>query len=157
MMSDYQNYTISIKFGNFEGEDCFQAKVKELPDVEEYADTYDEAYMLAHDTIETTAAIFQKKGKAMPSALEEQEDFSGRITLRVPKSLHKTLVGLASTDGVSLNQYIVNTLSYDAGFSRGLKSNEAGAWVRRETPMPTQIARHRQSVKRTPIKLTAVA
>ena len=38
-------------------------------------------------------------------------DFSGRILVRMPKSLHRRLSSEAATEGVSLNQYIVSTLS----------------------------------------------
>lgn len=37
-----------------------------------------------------------------------------RLTLRLPQSLHQQLAGLAEMEGVSLNQYIVYTLSRQA-------------------------------------------
>jgi len=37
-MIDSRNYNISIRRGEFEGEVCFEARVKELPDIIEYAD-----------------------------------------------------------------------------------------------------------------------
>lgn len=67
-MNDARNYNISIRFGSFDGEDCFEARVRELPDVVEYADSYTEAYGLAIDTIATTATIFSEKGLSMPSS-----------------------------------------------------------------------------------------
>jgi len=39
------------------------------------------------------------------------EEYSGRILLRIPKSLHGTLIYAAKRDGVSLNQYISSLLS----------------------------------------------
>ena len=53
-----QNYNITVRRASFDGEVFFEARVKELPDVAEYADTADEAYALAIDTIEATAGIF---------------------------------------------------------------------------------------------------
>ncbi|MDY5510092.1 MAG: toxin-antitoxin system HicB family antitoxin [Dysosmobacter sp.] len=38
-------------------------------------------------------------------------DFSGKLNIRIPKSLHKRLSLEAKEDGVSLNQYIVYKLS----------------------------------------------
>ena len=35
----------------------------------------------------------------------------GRFTLRMPKTLHNTLEILAKDEGISLNQYIVYTLT----------------------------------------------
>ncbi len=47
------------------------------------------------------------------------EDYSGWVTLRLARSLHRTLAGAADSKGVSLNQYLVNTLSYYSGFAAG--------------------------------------
>ena len=41
----------------------------------------------------------------------ELEDFSGRLVLRIPRSLHKTLKEEAAVEGVSLNQYMLYKLS----------------------------------------------
>ncbi len=40
-----------------------------------------------------------------------QPEYSGRILVRVPKSLHKRLIERAKVEGVSLNQYILYLLS----------------------------------------------
>ena len=61
-MIDPHNYNISVRRGEFEGEFCFEARVKELPDIAEYADSFEEAYALAIDSIETTMEIFAEKG-----------------------------------------------------------------------------------------------
>jgi antitoxin HicB len=45
----------------------------------------------------------------------KDNDFSGKFNVRVPKTLHRTLVELASSEGVSLNQYINYTLSRVVG------------------------------------------
>ncbi|WOG27803.1 hypothetical protein [Endozoicomonas sp. 8E] len=55
------SYNITVRRANFDGEVFFEARVKELPDVAEYADTAEEAYALAIDTIEITAEIFAEK------------------------------------------------------------------------------------------------
>ena len=39
------------------------------------------------------------------------EGYSGKIVLRIPKSLHKTLKERAAAEGVSLNQYMLYKLS----------------------------------------------
>lgn len=48
-----------------------------------------------------------------PAIAEENMDkeYSGRFNVRVPKSLHKKLAELAKDDNVSLNQYIVFSLT----------------------------------------------
>lgn len=39
------------------------------------------------------------------------EKYSGRLVLRIPRSLHKTLKEAADVEGVSLNQYMLYKLS----------------------------------------------
>nr|DAX92530.1 MAG TPA: HicB family [Caudoviricetes sp.] len=41
----------------------------------------------------------------------ELDGFSGRLVLRIPKSLHKLLKEEADVEGVSLNQYMLYKLS----------------------------------------------
>ncbi len=77
-MFDVSLYNIIVRKGNFDGEVFFEAKVKELPDVAEYADSYEEAYLLAIDSLETTAEALAEQGKVMPSPILENDDFSGR-------------------------------------------------------------------------------
>ena len=121
------SYNITVRRADFDGEVFFEARVKELPDVAEYADTFDEAYALAIDTIETTAEVFAEKGKAMPVPYEPVDDFSGRVTLRLAKSLHRNLAEGAEQEGVSLNQHINNILSYSSGFCAAASDPYAGA------------------------------
>lgn len=39
-------------------------------------------------------------------------DYSGKISLRIPRSLHKELADAAKVEGVSLNQYALYRLSH---------------------------------------------
>jgi len=119
MMIDPHEYNISIRKIEFEGESYFEARVKELPDLAEYGETYSEVYELAIDTIETTAQIFSEKEKKMPTPAKINAEYSGRVTLRLPKGLHRKLALSAIDDGVSLNQHMINILTYDVGVLDG--------------------------------------
>ena len=46
---------------------------------------------------------------------ESLREYSGRILLRMPRSLHRDLAGRAHLEGVSLNQFIVITLARAVG------------------------------------------
>ncbi|MDT0619914.1 toxin-antitoxin system HicB family antitoxin [Salinisphaera sp. P385] len=118
-MFDPNRYTITVRKGDFDGETCFEATVRELPDVAEYGDTFDEAYALAVDTIATTRDALAAMDRCMPAPYVPAESFSGRVTLRLPRSLHRTLYATADAEGVSLNQQIVNVLSYWSGYAAG--------------------------------------
>ncbi|MCO6441612.1 MAG: toxin-antitoxin system HicB family antitoxin [Nitrococcus mobilis] len=119
MSVDAQAYNINVRRGEFEGEVLYEARVKELPDLVEYGETSHEAYELAVDAIETTAAALAKHGRAMPPPMELADDYSGRVTLRIARSLHRTLAEAAEAEGVSLNQHLVNVLTYYSGFAAG--------------------------------------
>lgn len=43
---------------------------------------------------------------------KELEEYSGRLVLRIPRSLHKALKEAAAVEGVSLNQYMLYKLSH---------------------------------------------
>ena len=88
-MTDASAYNITVRKGSFDGEVCFEARVRELPDLREYGDTHGEAYERALDAIETTAKIFAEKGRKMPAPEVPEDEFSGRVTLRLPKTLHR--------------------------------------------------------------------
>lgn len=119
-MNDTSAYTINIRRGEFDGESSYQASVKELPDVVEYADSPEEAYQLAQDAIETTATIMAEKHLPMPPPEQPEEHYSGRVTLRLPRTLHRSLAHKAENEGVSLNQLLVAVLAAFRGFDVAL-------------------------------------
>lgn len=60
-----------------------------------------------------TARKATHKSKA-PSAVRSDSgymSFSGKFTVRLPKSLHQALVDRAEKEGVSLNLFVTNALS----------------------------------------------
>ncbi len=128
MNIDPHAYNITIRRATFEGEVLFEARVKELPDLAEYGESFDEAYELAVDAIETAAEAFAEKGRDFPSAMVPADEFSGRVTLRLPRSLHRAMAEVAETEGVSLNQHLVNVLSYYSGFAMGSKLQGTSLW-----------------------------
>ena len=124
-MIDPHAYGIEVRRRTIDGEVVFEARVRELPDLAEYADTFDDAYALAVDAIETTAEVLAERGRAMPAPIEPIDDWSGRVTLRLPKSLHRALDEAAEAEGCSLNQHIVNVLTYFTGYAHAERA--AGA------------------------------
>ena len=41
--------------------------------------------------------------------------YSGKFVVRIPKSLHRTISEQSKMEGLSLNQYVANSLAYVAG------------------------------------------
>jgi len=56
-----------------------------------------------------------RRGIEVPLPSKKEADFSGRITLRMPRSLHKKLAHMAETEDVSLNQLILSLVALRAG------------------------------------------
>lgn len=48
--------------------------------------------------------------------------YSGKFVVRIPKSLHKTISEQSKMEGLSLNQYVANSLAYVAGQKQVLLS-----------------------------------
>lgn len=114
------SYNIIVRY--VVAEECYEAKVLELPDTAEYADTYQEAYELAIDTIEATAAAMEEKGKKMPTPhIPAESDYSGRVTLRLPKSLHAAMVHISEQEETSLNQMICSIVAAYRGFDGAMQ------------------------------------
>ncbi|MFZ1640133.1 MAG: toxin-antitoxin system HicB family antitoxin [Candidatus Contendobacter sp.] len=136
-MMDPFRYHIMVSKVCLDGTEYFEASVKELPDVREYGDTYQEAFDLAIDTISTAAAMYAEEGRAFPEPTELVEDYSGRVTLRMPKTLHRTLAEQAEAEDISLNQYVLSLLAQGAGFRQGAKKAvsqpPAPVLIKRET------------------------
>jgi len=61
--------------------------------------------------------------QSIPLPVESSNDFSGRLVLRLPKSLHKKATWIAEREGVSLNQFIVYSLAEGVGERRAGANN----------------------------------
>lgn len=116
-MFDPEKYTISVKKDVIDGETYFVATVSELKDVEEFGDTPAEAYSLAIETITLAYQLFLEKGLAFPepNIKEVKDECSGRVTLRLPKSLHAKAINTAKNEGVSLNSFLCSIISEAIG------------------------------------------
>lgn len=77
-------------------------------------DTADEALKEAESSLRLLIEDYEAEGETLPSPRKAQE-YSGKLSLRIPKSLHKQISRFAEEEGVSINQYIVSKLSYGTG------------------------------------------
>ncbi|EML0283324.1 type II toxin-antitoxin system HicB family antitoxin [Vibrio sp. 665] len=113
---DPEFYSISVRKEVFEDELVYVARIQEFPDVLEFAGSYEEARELALDTLITSYELLTEQGITFPEPMAAPQDAaSGRITLRMPKTLHARLIEMAQREEVSLNQYIVSNLSMSYG------------------------------------------
>ncbi|MGT2929235.1 toxin-antitoxin system HicB family antitoxin [Streptococcus dentasini] len=106
------NYPIVINRTNDEGELLFTASIKELPGLIVYGESleevYDEIELAKEDWIEANLEWGREIKEPFESSLE---DFSGKVTLRLPKTLHKSVKERSEIEGVSLNQTLVQLIN----------------------------------------------
>ena len=95
----------------------YVATVPELPGLSAFGETVEEAAREAACAAEAFVEVLAESGSPIPSPLELPL-FSGQFRVRVPVSMHETLVARARHEGVSLNTLIVSLLAEGLG-SRG--------------------------------------
>lgn len=61
ILKKLEDVTIRISHEKIDDEFLFVARCDELPDIEEYGDTYTEAFDLIIDSIDTTVKILQER------------------------------------------------------------------------------------------------
>jgi antitoxin HicB len=103
-------YTVEAKHD----EDGWFAKVVELPGCMTWADTFDELGPMIEDAMHGWIEDAIAHGDPIPEP-RDTEDYSGKVNLRMPKSLHRDLARRAEAEGVSLNQVMVATLARSVG------------------------------------------
>lgn len=132
-MFNAEEYTISVRKERMDGDVYWVARVEELPDIMEFGDTREDAYNLAIDTLTVGQEMCLAEGTTFPSPKVFQEsNVSGRVTLRLPKSVHASCISYAEEEGVSLNSYILTCItsyravqetSYRASFFEEIKKS----------------------------------
>ncbi|MCL2007220.1 MAG: type II toxin-antitoxin system HicB family antitoxin [Treponema sp.] len=84
--------------------------VSEFPGCSCRGDTYTEAFEKIQSEMEGWVESKLAEGVPIPEPINERQ-FSGRLGLRVPKSLHANLAMAAEREGISLNNYLLYKLS----------------------------------------------
>lgn len=93
------------------------ARVVDLPGCITQADTFAELEEMIADAKRVWIQSALEDGDAIPEPRTEEE-YSGKFVARVPKSLHRKLVESAEQEGVSLNQFVSNTLAEAVGLQQ---------------------------------------
>ncbi|TET42987.1 MAG: type II toxin-antitoxin system HicB family antitoxin, partial [Dehalococcoidia bacterium] len=128
----YQNlhYPVTI---HADPDGGFVAEIEELPGCMTQGETLSEVFEAIEDARRGWIQVAYENGQAIPLP-REIEEYSGKILIRIPKNLHRTLARVAKQEGVSLNQYIASLLA---------------AGVQRDAiPSQTRSASHPQTVER---------
>jgi antitoxin HicB len=88
----------------------YVAHVRDLPGCFTQGETLEETMANIQEARELWLETAYEMGDLIPLPKNSSE-YSGKLLLRMPKSLHRDLVQQAEVEGVSLNQYITSLLS----------------------------------------------
>jgi predicted RNase H-like HicB family nuclease len=112
-----------------EEDGTFRAEIHEFPGCIATGDTETDALAALEDVALSWLESVMAMGKAIPEPIENLR-FSGKLVLRMPKTLHKKAALAAERDGVSLNQFIVSSVAEQIGVrSSGNTQNQSIAQV----------------------------
>jgi len=105
-------YAVVIQWSDEDA--AFVATVPSLPGCMTHGETYAEAATNADEAI-----TLWLEGEANPPPPDTDRHYSGRILLRLPEVLHRSLDEGAARDGTSLNQYLSSLLALAQGARSG--------------------------------------
>ncbi len=88
----------------------FHASVLELDGCQSTGETFKEAFDRLMEAMEGWIETKLESGFSVPDPIDNNK-FSGKFVVRLPKSLHARLAMEADREGVSLNQYALYKLS----------------------------------------------
>ena len=104
--SEYYMYTVAWS----EREEVFLGKVAEFPTLLARGESIQKAMNSIQKAVELQLKELQQSGQEIPKPLG-MRTFSGKVNLRMARSMHRALTIEAAKDNVSLNQFINNILS----------------------------------------------
>ncbi|MDD3898741.1 MAG: toxin-antitoxin system HicB family antitoxin [Syntrophomonadaceae bacterium] len=103
-------YTRIIQEINDESGHYFYGRIMELDGCQSTGDTLDEVYKNLNEALEGYIETKLENNLEIPRPTN-QEDYSGKFIVRIPKSLHMRLELEAEREGVSLDQYALYKLT----------------------------------------------
>lgn len=105
------------------------AQAEDLPGCQAHGESAEEAIRGIDAAIEEWIEDALAKGREVPDP-RTPASYSGRLMLRMPRSLHAELSGAAEREGVSLNQFIASSLdralASSAAATGGVPEDESG-------------------------------
>jgi predicted RNase H-like HicB family nuclease len=95
----------------------FTGLIREFPGCVTQGDTPSETYEFLEDVAASWIEAALRLGQSIPQPTDDG-NYSGKVALRLPRSLHGKAAQAAKRDGVSLNQFIVTAIAESTGESR---------------------------------------
>jgi len=90
-------------------------QIKDLPGCYSQGETIEEALKMIEEARCLWMESMYEDGNEIPLPGSKTEKYSGKFNVRIPRNLHRKLDEMAEKEGVSLNHYLVSTLSQAVG------------------------------------------
>ena len=97
-----------------DGAGGYAAEILEFEGCFADGETPEEAYVNLEDVAESWLESALAQGWRIPPPIDVHE-YSGALSLRLPKSLHRRAAEMAQMDGTSLNQFLVASIAAHVG------------------------------------------
>jgi antitoxin HicB len=129
----YVNLPYKVDIYPEEDGNGYTAIIPDLPGCMTCADTIEELWDMIQEAKELWLEVALEDGDHIPEPAPVQtEEYSGKFTVRIPRSLHRQLANRAKWENTSLNQLVL-----------ALLSENMGRWSERKQGFPVQYGSHR--------------
>jgi predicted RNase H-like HicB family nuclease len=98
-------------------------EIEDLPGCYSQGETVEEAVEMIEEARRLWIEVAYEDSQDIPLPKGNRE-YSGKFFIRTPKSLHRALTQMADREGVSLNQFLVATLSRAVGAKESRANQE---------------------------------
>ena len=104
------SYPVQLTKTSEDGEEYWLAEILDLPGCVSHGSSPEEAIENIEEAKQLWIETQLEDGQGVPEPTDTR-GFSGKLLLRMPKTLHRRLAYTAQREGVSLNQHLVSSLA----------------------------------------------
>lgn len=115
-----------------DGKEYFRAVFREFPDmIGGIGDTVSEAIEEAYSMLEVEISFREEEGMSIPSpqVIDLESTPSGRITLRMSKTLHQAVIRTSEEEGVSINSFLNEAIAFYLGHKWKDSASKENYWA----------------------------
>lgn len=146
----------------------------EFPGLSAFGETVEEALTEAKTALDLFIRDIVESGETLPEA-QTVHEYSGQTRLRLSKTLHRVVAEMAASEGISLNQFVLDAINEKVGvvkagdcfikeLRRALAENSlqrrfdlaSFAWGKTHWEKTQKVTRSRQIVKRALTEIDTV-
>lgn len=109
-LNDYLSMNYRMELVEDMDEGGYAVSFPDLPGCLTCGDTIESAIQNAYDAKREWLIAAMEEGVEIPEP-DSLDNYSGQFKLRIPKSLHRSLMEHSKREGISMNQYCVYLLS----------------------------------------------